>query len=155
MGEDITHGGMDKQAQEIADLLDELPWCECTGFLIVEEEEEETPDPALNQYLQAFDVLVFDGYVADFMRLVRGLHEALESQFNHHELVAQVTVPYHDGEDPNQVPLSLMVHYHGPDEGYLPARRAVLDTFGSLVRETVEEWTQEEEEDEEPVETLV
>jgi hypothetical protein len=154
MAGETTQAQLDHLAEQIADCLNELPWCESTGFLIVEEEEDGEPDPTLNQYLQAFDVLVFDGYVTDFMRLVRSLHESLQARFEARELIAQVTLPYLAAEDPNQVPLSLMIHYDGPDSGYLPARKAALDTLDRIVRDTVEEWAQEAE-DEELVETLV
>ncbi len=159
MAEETTHAALDAQAQRIADLLDDLPWCECTGFLVVEEEDE-TPDPELNRYLQAFDVLVFDGYVADFMRMTRASQVALAPHFPGDLLMAQVTVPLDEGEDPNQVPLSLMVHYNPPhdeavsDAEYLQARARLLEVVERVVSDAVEEWTQEEE-DESPVETLV
>ena len=154
MAETVTQAMLDERAQQVADLLDELPWCECTGYLVVEEEEDEEPDPQLNQYLQAFDVLVFDGYVTDFVRFVRGLEETLPERFQSHETDIQLTVDLHSGEDPNNVPLSLMVHYHGPDEGYVEARSDLLNALHTLAARTVEEWSQDEE-DEEPVETLV
>jgi hypothetical protein len=155
MAGQTTQAQLDHQAEQIADCLNMLPWCESTGFLIVEEEEDGEHDDSLNQYLQAFDVLVFDGYVTDFMRLVRALHESLRSRFESRELIAQVTVPYLEAEDPNQVPLSLMLHYDGPDEGYLSARRDALDALDRIVRAAVDEWAQEEDEDERAVEALV
>jgi hypothetical protein len=155
MANEVTQAALDQRAQAIADLLDELPWCECIGYLVAEEEDEVETDEDLNQYLQAFDVLVFDGYVTDFMRLARSLADSLKPRFDRHELVAQVTLDYQNNEDPNLAPLSLMVHYHGPDEGYLSAREALLNSFESIVARSVEEWTQDEDEDEEPIETLV
>jgi hypothetical protein len=58
-------------------------------------------------------------------------------------------------EDPNLVALSLMLHYFGEDDNYLNVRQSVLASFETIVRQAVEEWTQEDEEDEDPVETLV
>jgi hypothetical protein len=145
MASEVTQADLDEKAQAIADLLDDLPWCECTGYLVAEEESE--PDPELNQYLQAFDANVFDGYVTDFMRLIRSLIDSLKPRFDSHEMIAQVTIDPMENEDPNLVPVSLMVHYHGQDEDYLSAREAVLDSLEAIVSQTLEEWTEEEEED--------
>jgi hypothetical protein len=156
MADGITQGHLDRQAEEIADCLNELPWCESTGFLVVEEEDEGEPDADLNQYLQAFDVNVFDGFVTDFMRLVRSLHDGLRPRFESQELRLRILIPHFDNaEDPNQVPLSLIVHYDGQDEGYLAARKAVLDAFDRIVREAVDDYAREEEEEESLVETIV
>ena len=155
MADAVTQAMLDERAEAIADLLDELPWCQCIGFMVVEEEGTGDPNPALNQYLQAFDVLVFDGYVTDFTRIVRELHQKIEPAIARHDLDMQLTVDYHNDEDPNRVPLSLMVHYHGADEAYLPTRRSVLEVLESVVDQAVAEWTQEEENEGELVETLV
>jgi hypothetical protein len=156
MAESLTHAAMDRQAEAISDLLNELVWCESTGFLVVEDEDGGDNDPALNEYLQAFDVQVFDGYVTDFIRMVRDLNESLGPRLESHELSIHVSVDcLADADDPNLVCLTLMIHYHGPEDGYTTARRTVLDEFERIVRRTVEEWSQEEDEDEEPVETLV
>ena len=157
MAEETTHAHLDQQAETIADCLNELPWCESTSFLVVQEEENGELDPALNQFLQAFDVNVFDGFVTDFLRLIRALDEDLQRGLPGDELRLRIRVPHYENvEDPNQVPLSLIVHYGGPDEGYLTARKAVLDSFDRIVRDAVEEQAREEDEDEEAlVETIV
>jgi hypothetical protein len=154
MAASLTQASLDQHAEVIADLLADLPWCDCTGYLVAEEENVE-PDPTLNQYLQAFDVLVWDGYVADFVRLVRSLCDDIKSRLDSHELDLDLSVDCQSQEDPNLVALSMMVHYYGEDDAYLNTRQAVLTSFERIVRQAVEEWTQEDEEDEEPVETLV
>jgi hypothetical protein len=152
MPNDITQEALDARAHEIADLIDDLPWCECTGYLVVQDDEGDGDDPELNEYLQAFDVSVFDGYVTDFLRIVRSLHESLQPRIEKHEIVPHLSSDYTVNEDPNLVPLSLMIHFHGPDHEYLNARHAVLETMEAIVRRAVEEWAQE---DEEPAEALV
>ena len=155
MAQEITQAHLDRQAEGIADCLNELPWCESTGFLVVEEEENGEHDPELNHYLQAFDVNVFDGFVTDFLRLLRALHEDLQHHFPVDELRLRTLIPHFENvEDPNQVPLSLIVHYSGTDEGYLSARKTVLDSFEKIVRAAVEENALEEDE-EALVETIV
>lgn len=155
MAVEITQAHLDRQAEEIADCLNELPWCESTGFLVVEEEDGDDHDPELNQYLQAFDVLVFDGFVTDFLRLIRALYDDLHTRFDSEELRLRILIPHLSNvEDPNQVPLSLIIHYNGADDAYLPSRQAVLEAFDRIIREAVEEYAQESE-DEAPVETIV
>ncbi|MBW3624349.1 MAG: hypothetical protein KY468_13155 [Armatimonadetes bacterium] len=153
MAQENNHAHLDHQAEEIADCLNELPWCESTSFLVVEDEDDE-PEADLNHYLQAFEVLVFDGYVTDFMRIVQRLNDGLQSHPRSGEIHLDLSIPYLTAEDPNQVPLTMMVHYDGAEEGYYEARKSVLETFGRIVRDLVDEYAREED-DEAPIETLV
>ena len=141
-----TPESLDLQARRVADGLAKLPWMACVSYMVAVEEPGAEADPEEDDesLLQGFDVEVIDGYVTDFLRVLRAGIAALPKGLGRAAIEVDLSMEVEEPDDPSAVAITVIISSTTASGDLLVQRSALLTALEQTVDATVEEWLHSE-----------